>query len=102
MDTEGFKSAFADEFTLSTYNGKKMKLKNSDLSNLLKPYRSVDWSPIAMIPIKIRNTDAASGVIVYSSEKRVFKNGRKWEKDLMEIFYFDLEGKISSMVQFAR
>ena len=24
------------------------------------------------------------------------------EKDLMEIFYFDLEGKISSMVQFAR
>ena len=102
MDTEGFKSAFADEFTLRTYNGKKLKLKNSDLTNLLKPYRSVDWSPIAMIPIKIRNTDAASGVIVYSSEKRVFKNGRKWEKDLMEIFYFDLEGKISSMVQFAR
>ena len=102
MDVEGFKSAFAEEFTLNTYDGKTMKLKKSDLGNLFKPYRSVDWSPIAIVPIKIRNTDAASGVMVYSSEKRVFKNGRKWEKDLMEIFYFDLEGKISSMVQFAR
>ena len=102
MDVEGFKDAFAEEFTLNTYDGKSMKLKNSDLGNLFKPYRSVEWSPIAMLPIKIRNTDAASGVIVYSSEKRVFKNGRKWKKDLMEIFYFDLEGKISSMVQFAR
>ena len=55
-----------------------------------------------VLQIKIRNTDAASGVLVYSSEKRVFKNGRKWKKDLMEIFYFDLEGKISSMVEFAR
>ena len=102
MDVEGFKNAFAEEFTLNTYDGKTMKLKNSDLGNLFKPYRSVDWSPIAIVPIKIRNTDAASGVMVYSSEKRVFKNGRKWKKDLMEIFYFDLEGKISSMVQFAR
>ena len=102
MDVEGFKDAFAEEFTLNTYDGKSMKLKNSDLGNLFKHYRSVEWSPIAMLPIKIRNTDAASGVIVYSSEKRVFKNGRKWKKDLMEIFYFDLEGKISSMVQFAR
>ena len=102
MNIKGFKNAFADEFTLNTYDGKTMKLKNADLGNLFKPYRSLDWSPIAIVPIKIRNTDAASGVIVYSSEKRVFKNGRKWEKDLMEIFYFDLEGKISSMVQFAR
>ena len=102
MDIDGFKGAFAEEFTLNTYYGKTMKLKNSELGNLFKPYRSVDWSPIAIVPIKIRNTDAASGVMVYSSEKRIFKNGRKWEKDLMEIFYFDLEGKISSMVQFAR
>ena len=102
MNIEGFKSAFADEFTLSTYDGKTMSLKNGDLGSLFKPYRSVNWSPISIVPIKIRNTDAASGVIVYSSEKRVFKNGRVWKKDLMEIFYFDLEGKISSMVQFAR
>ena len=73
MDVEGFKDAFAEEFTLNTYDGKSMKLKNSDLGNLFKPYRSVEWSPIAMLPIKIRNTDAASGVIVYSSEKESLK-----------------------------
>ena len=32
----------------------------------------------------------------------VFKNGKVWEKELFEIFYFDLEGKITSMTQFAR
>jgi len=25
-----------------------------------------------------------------------------WEKELFEIFYFDLDGKISSMTQYAR
>jgi len=25
-----------------------------------------------------------------------------WKKELFEIFYFDLEGKITSMTQFAR
>jgi len=39
---------------------------------------------------------------VYSNEKRVSKNGKIWEKELMEIFYFNLEGKISSITQFAR
>jgi ketosteroid isomerase-like protein len=47
-------------------------------------------------------TDAASGVIVYGNETRVMRNGKKWQMDLMEIFYFDLDGKISSIVQFAR
>ena len=37
MDVEGFKDAFAEEFTLNTYDGKSMKLKNSDLGNLFKP-----------------------------------------------------------------
>ena len=35
-------------------------------------------------------------------KKRVFKNGKVWEKELFEIFYLDLDGKITSMTQFAR
>ena len=31
MNSEGFRSAFAEEFTLNTYDGKTMKLKKSDL-----------------------------------------------------------------------
>ena len=30
------------------------------------------------------------------------KDGSIWEKELVEIFYFDLEGKIFNVVQYAR
>ena len=102
MDTEGMKVAFADEFVFNDYRGQKATYKKSDLANFFKPFRSVNWKLNAIIPIKIANTDAASGVIVRGTESRVFKNGRKWKKELMEIYYFDLEGKISSMEQFAK
>ena len=72
------------------------------ISVLFNDYKSVNWVPYAIVPLKIYNTDAASGVQVMSKETRVFKNGRVWEKELFEIFYFDLEGKITSMTQYAR
>ena len=102
MDVVGMKNAFAEEFTLNDYRGQKVKYKKSELDNFFKPFKSVNWKLNAIIPIKIANTDAASGVIVRGTESRVLKNGRKWKKDLMEIYYFDLEGKISSMEQFAK
>ena len=102
MDVDGMKNAFADEFTLNDYRGQKLIYKKSELDNFFKPFKSVNWKLNAIIPIKIANTDAASGVIVRGTESRVLKNGRKWNKDLMEIYYFDLEGKISSMEQFAK
>ena len=102
MDSEGMKEAMAEEFTLNDYRGQKTNYKKSDLDEFFKPLKSVNWKINAIIPIKIANTDAASGVIVRGSESRVFKNGRKWDKELMEIFYFNLEGKISSMEQFAK
>jgi hypothetical protein len=102
MDTEGMKEAMAEEFTLNDYRGQKTNYKKSDLDEFFKPLKSVNWKLNAIIPIKIRNTDAASGVIVRGTESRVFKNGRKWDKELMEIFYFNLDGKISSMEQFAK
>ena len=59
----------------------------------------MSWKPYAIVPLKIRNTDAASGVIVTSIEKRVSSNGKVW-KELVEMFYFNLEGKITSMTQY--
>ena len=38
--------------------------------------------------LKIKDTDPASGVTVYSNEKRVSMDGTVWEKDLVELFYF--------------
>ena len=39
---------------------------------------------------------------MYSNERRVLKSGKIWEKELMEMFYFNLDGKISTVTQFAR
>jgi len=67
-----------------------------------KDYKSVSWKPYSIVPLKINNTDPASGVIVTSREKRVMKNGKVWERELVEFFYFNLDGKINSMTQFSR
>ena len=97
MEVEGTKKV-----TINGYDGKQVKLSNKELAGLFDTYKSVTWTPYSIVPIKIANTDAASGVQVMSKETRVFKNGKVWEKELFEIFYFDLEGKITSMTQYAR
>jgi len=102
MNAEEFAKPFADVSVLNDYKGKAMKMKKKDMAGLFSDYKSVNWVPYAIVPLKIYNTDAASGVQVMSKETRVFKNGRVWEKELFEIFYFDLEGKITSMTQYAR
>ena len=102
MDIEAVSSYFADQVTINGYDGKQMKLSNKQLAGLFDNYKSVTWTPYSIVPIKIANTDAASGVMMFSNERRVLKSGRIWEKELMETFYFDLDGKISSVTQFAR
>ena len=102
MNIKGMTKFMADEFTLNDYRGQKTNYEKSDMNNFFKPFKSVNWKLNAIIPIKISNTDAASAAIVRGSESRVLKNGRKWNKDLIEIYYFNLEGKISSIEQFAK
>jgi hypothetical protein len=102
MNIEEFVKPFADETVLNDYLGNRIEINKQDMSSLFKDYKSVAWIPYAIVPLKIYNTDAASGVQVMSKETRVFKNGKVWEKELFEIFYFDLDGKISSMTQYAR
>ena len=102
MDVESFSEYFAEEVEFKSYDGKTYNYKKSELSQAFKPFKSIDWKLISIVPLKIFNTDAASGAMVLSTESRVFKNGKKWKKELMELIYFDLEGKISAMLQFAR
>ena len=97
MNIKGMTKFMADEFTLNDYRGQKTNYEKSDMNNFFKPFKSVNWKLNAIIPIKISNTDAASAAIVRGSESRVLKNRRKWNKDLIEIYYFNLEGKISSI-----
>jgi len=102
MNAAEFVKPFAETTVFNDYTGARMELSKAALSSLLDEYKSVNWVATAIVPLKIYNTDAASGVQVMSKETRILKNGTVWEKELFEIFYFDLEGKISSMTQYAR
>ena len=63
---------------------------------------SYSWKPWAMIPIKIKDTDPESGLIVHSRAKIVNKDGTVYEFDAAETYFFNLEGKISGVNQFTR
>ena len=55
-----------------------------------------------IVPLKIENTDPESGVLVTATEKRVSKDGTVWEKEMVEQFYFNLDGKIQYVEQWVR
>lgn len=97
LDVEGFMKFMTDPFT---FNGQELSMK--DVKQLFASRESQEWKPWAMLPIKISNTDPASGVIVYSTAEVVGKNGNSWKAEVSETYYFDLDGKISAITQFSR
>lgn len=97
LDVEGFMKYVTDPFT---FNGQELSLK--DVKELFAARESQEWKPWAMLPIKISNTDPASGVLVYSTAEVKGKNGDSWKAEVSETYYFDLNGKISAISQFSR
>ena len=102
MDGAGCSQAFADQATMNGYDGMQATLSKKDWYGMFDSYQSVEWKPYSIAPLKIEDTDPISGATVLSREKRIYKDGSIWEKELVEIFYFDLEGKIFNVVQYAR
>jgi hypothetical protein len=102
MDVQGVFAVLADVVTVNNIDGSIHKMTKESLSSWFANYASIDWKPIIILPFKIKDTDPASGIMVYSTEKRVKKDGTVWEKNLMEIFSFNLDGKIDTITQFSR
>jgi hypothetical protein len=102
MDVQGVFAVLADVVTVNNIDGSISKMTKESLSSWFANYASIDWKPIIILPFKIKDTDPASGIMVYSTEKRVKKDGTVWEKNLMEIFSFNLDGKIDTVTQFSR
>ncbi len=102
MDGAGCSQAFADQATMNGYDGMQSTLSKDDWSTMFDSYQSVEWKPYSIAPLKISDTDPVSGATVLSREKRIYKDGSVWEKELVEIFYFDLEGKIFNVIQYSR
>jgi len=102
LDANAFASAFAEKLNFSSGSGKKMVLTHKDIVSMFSPFKSVEWKLISIAPLKISDSDPASGAMVSSTEKRVYKDGKVEEVELMEMFYFDLNGKISAFDQFSK
>jgi hypothetical protein len=102
MDVAAVSEMFADEINMVDFDGKKSVLKKSDWPAYFATFKSLDWKPNMILPFKITNTDPVSGILVSSTEKRVLKDGTVWEKQMIEFFQFDLQGKISGANQYGR
>lgn len=102
MDVAGVSEVVADEIKTVDFEGKKSVLKKSDWAAYFAMFKSLDWKPDMILPFKITNTDPVSGILVSSTEKRVLKDGTVWEKQMIEFFTFNLEGKIGKAEQYAR
>jgi hypothetical protein len=102
MDGEAVAGYFADEWTFKAATGGTSQRTSEGMKSVFDNLDSVTWTPFSMVPLKIKDTDPGSGVTVYSTEKRVNKDGTVWEKDLVELFFFDLDGKIDGVEQYTR
>ena len=102
MDIATVLTFFAEKVKITDFDGNKLELTKKDLSQMMDSYTSLDWKFTSIVPIKIAYTDPVSGVFVTSTEKRVSKDGSVWNKSLVEIFQFDLNGKISGIDQYSQ
>ena len=97
MDIDGALEYFTNPFTFN-----ESEVSHDDMRELFEGRKSQNWDAWAMIPIKIKDTDPESGLIVHSRAKIVNKDGTVYEFDAAETYFFNLEGKISGVNQFTR
>ena len=102
MDGDSVKMAFADTVRFLAANGSVNNLVAANWEKLFESIDSVRWTPISIVPLKIENTDPNSGALVTSNEVRYYKDRTVFNKDLVELFYFNLDKKISAVNQWER
>ncbi len=102
MDVKGVQAIMADAIKIQGFDGTVINLTKDMVPAMFAEYKSLDWKPGMILPFKVKDTDPSSGIIVFSTEKRVLKDGTVWDKNLVELFGFNLDGKIDSVTQFSR
>jgi hypothetical protein len=90
------------EFLTNPFTFNDSEMTHDDLRALMAGRKSQNWQAWSMIPIKIKDTDPSSGLIVWSTARVETNEGDVWEADLSETYFFDLDGKISSVTQYAK
>jgi len=101
-DAEACSEAFAEGAEFLDSEGNKVILTSEVWKSMIASFKELSWEVYSIVPLKIQNTDTESGVTVFSKEKRVLADGTVWEKELVEWFYFNKDGKISRVTQYER
>lgn len=97
MDGKALAKYFADTVSITTPEGRKLKLANSDWANMFNDIESVEWKLTMVNPGKITNTDPVSGIIVLSNFKEKKKDGTKKHVSAFHWFMYGLDKKITSV-----
>jgi len=80
MDVKGVQALMADAIKIEGFDGTVINLTKDMVPAMFADFKSLNWEPYFILPFKVTNTDPASGIMVYSNETRVSKDGTVWEK----------------------
>ena len=97
MDGKAIGKYFADTVSVTTHEGRKLKVANSDWANMFNDLESVEWKLTMVNPGKITNTDPVSGIVVISNFKEKKKDGTKKHVSAFHWFMYGLDKKITSV-----
>ena len=88
---------FADTVSITTNEGRKLKIANSQWANTFDDIESIEWKLTMVNPGKITNTDPVSGIVVLSNLKEKKKDGTKKHVSTFHWFMYGLDKKITSV-----
>ena len=98
MDVEALSSLDrVSEVDINTPDNQQLKLNFNDKEfwkSFFKGKESINWNIWAIIPIKIANTDPASGATVYSTHTTIFEDGQEIKEERVQLFFFDVDGNL--------
>ena len=97
MDGKALAKYFADTVSITTNEGRKLKVANSQWANMFDDLESVEWKLTMVNPGKITNTDPVSGIIVLSNYKEKKKDGTKKHVSAFHWYMYGLDKKITSI-----
>ena len=97
MDGKAIGKYFDDTVNVTTNEGRKLKIANSQWAKIFDDVESIEWKLGMIIPGKITNTDPESGIIVLSSFKEKKKDGTVKNVSAYHWFMYGVNKKINGV-----
>ena len=97
MDGKAIGKYFDDTVNITTNEGRKLKIANSQWANIFDDIQSIEWKLGMIIPGKITNTDPESGIIVLSSFKEKRTDGTAKHVSSYHWFMYGVNKKINGV-----